>query len=137
MRAKVLDTLDGLRGNLSLADAIVLGGVVGLEKAIKDAGFGVAVPFTGGRGDATAEQTDADSFAVMEPEADAFRNYLGKKTLAVKNEEMMIDRASLLGPWFPELTVLHRRLRRPAAHPGERGPGHFHQPSPSPTTHFS
>src|SRR3546814_8472695 len=55
--------------------------------------FGVAVPFTGGRGDATAEQTDADSFAVMEPEADAFRNYLGKKKLAVKTEEMMLDRA--------------------------------------------
>src|SRR3546814_1996023 len=84
MLAKVLDTLGGLRGNLSLADAIVLGGVVGLEKAIKDAGFGVAVPFTGGRGDATDEQTDADSFAVMEPEADAFRNSLGKKQLAVK-----------------------------------------------------
>ena len=56
---------------LSMADAIVLGGVVGLEKAIKDAGFNVAVPFTGGRGDATAEQTDAESFALMEPEADA------------------------------------------------------------------
>ena len=76
------NTLDGLRGNLSIADAIVLGGVVGLEKAIKDAGFNVAVPFTGGRGDATAEQTDAESFDVMEPEADAFRNYLGKKKLA-------------------------------------------------------
>ncbi len=82
--AKVLDTLDGLRGNLSMADAIVLGGVVGLEKAIKDAGFSVAVPFTGGRGDATAEQTDADSFAVMEPEAYAFRNYVGNNKLAVK-----------------------------------------------------
>src|SRR3546814_19868493 len=105
MRAKVLDTLDGLRGNLSLADAIVLGGVVGLEKAIKDAGFGVAVPFTGGRGDATAEQTDADSFAVMEPEADAFRNYLGKKKLAVKTEEMMLDRAALLGLSVPAMKI--------------------------------
>ncbi len=61
----------GFRGPLSMADAIVLGGVVGLEKAIKDAGFSVPVPFTGGRGDATDEQTDAESFAVMEPEAEA------------------------------------------------------------------
>src|SRR3546814_17503628 len=67
MLAKVLDTLDGLRGSLSMADAIVLGGVVGLEKAILDAGFNVAVPFTGGRGDATQEQTDVESFEVMEP----------------------------------------------------------------------
>jgi catalase-peroxidase len=122
---KVLSTLDGLRGNLSLADAIVLGGVVGLEKAIKDAGFGVAVPFTGGRGDATAEQTDADSFAVMEPEADAFRNYLGKKKLAVKTEEMMLDRASLLGLSVPEMTVLVGGLRVLGANHGNRGHGHF------------
>src|SRR3546814_17774650 len=105
MLAKVLDTLDGLRGNLSLADAIVLGGVVGLETAIKDAGFGVAVPFTGGRGDATDAQTDAASFAVMEPEAAAFRNSLGKTKLAVKTEEMMLDRASTLGLSVPEMTV--------------------------------
>ena len=78
---KVLDTLDGLRGNLSMADVIVLGGVVGLEKA----GAG-DVPFLGGRGDATAEQTDSESFDVLEPEADAFRNYLGKKKLVVKTE---------------------------------------------------
>ncbi|QNO26352.1 catalase/peroxidase HPI [Sphingopyxis sp. OPL5] len=122
---KVLGTLDGLRGNLSLADTIVLGGVVGLEKAIKDAGFGVTVPFTGGRGDASAEQTDADSFAVMEPEADAFRNYLGKKKLAVKTEEMMLDRASLLGLSVPEMTVLVGGLRVLGANHGDRGHGHF------------
>ena len=125
MLAKVLDTLDGLRGNLSIADTIVLGGVVGLEKAIKDAGFNVAVPFTGGRGDATAEQTDADSFAVMEPEADAFRNYVGSKKLAVKVEEMMLDRASLLGLSVPEMTVLIGGLRVLGANHGERGHGHF------------
>ena len=125
MLAKVLDTLDGLRGSMSMADAIVLGGVVGLEKAIKDAGFNVAVPFTGGRGDATAEQTDADSFAVMEPEADAFRNYLGKKKLAVKTEEMMLDRASLLGLSVPEMTVLIGGLRVLGANHGDRGHGHF------------
>ncbi|WP_447764402.1 catalase/peroxidase HPI [Sphingopyxis panaciterrae] len=133
---KVLSTLDGLRGNLSLADAIVLGGVVGLEKAIKDAGFGVAVPFSGGRGDASDEQTDADSFAVMEPEADAFRNYLGKKKLAVKTEEMMLDRASLLGLSVPEMTVLVGGLRVLGANHGERGHGHFTKRSGQLTNDF-
>jgi catalase-peroxidase len=118
--AKVLTTLDGLRGNLSLADAIVLGGVVGLEKA----GAG-RVPFLGGRGDATAEQTDAESFDVMEPEADAFRNYVGKKKLSVKTEEMMLDRASLLGLSVPEMVVLVAGLRVLGANHGERGHGHF------------
>jgi catalase-peroxidase len=136
MLAKVLDTLDGLRGNLSMADAIVLGGVVGLEKAIKDAGHSVTVPFTGGRGDATDEQTDADSFAVMEPEADAFRNYLGKKKLAVKTEEMMLDRASLLGLSVPELVVLVGGLRVLGANHGERGHGHFTKRSGQLTNDF-
>jgi len=117
---KVLDTLDGLRGNLSMADAIVLGGVVGLEKA-----GATNVPFVGGRGDATAEQTDVESFAVLEPEADAFRNYVGKKKLAVKTEEMMLDRASLLGLSVPEMTVLIGGLRVLGANHGERGHGHF------------
>lgn len=125
MLAKVIDTLNGLRGTMSLADAIVLGGVVGLEKAIRDAGFDVAVPFTGGRGDATQEQTDVESFEWMEPEADAFRNYLGKKKLAVKTEEMMLDRASLLGLSVPEMTVLIGGLRVLGANHGERGHGHF------------
>jgi catalase-peroxidase len=134
--AKVLNTLEGLRGNLSIADTIVLGGVVGLEKAIKDAGFNVAVPFTGGRGDATAEQTDAASFDVMEPEADAFRNYLGKKKLAVKTEEMMLDRASLLGLSVPEMTVLVGGLRVLGANHGERGHGHFTKRSGQLTNDF-
>ncbi|MDP3677141.1 MAG: catalase/peroxidase HPI, partial [Novosphingobium sp.] len=136
MLAKVIETLDGLRGNLSIADVIVLGGVVGLEKAIKDAGFNVAVPFTGGRGDATAEQTDADSFEVMEPEADAFRNYLGKKKLAIKTEEMMLDRASLLGLSVPEMTVLVGGLRVLGANHGERGHGHFTKRSGQLTNDF-
>lgn len=136
MLAKVLSTLDGLRGSLSMADAIVLGGVVGLEKAIKDAGHNVPVPFTGGRGDATEEQTDADSFAVMEPEADAFRNYLGKKKLAVKTEEMMLDRASLLGLSVPELVVLIGGLRVLGANHGERGHGHFTKRSGQLTNDF-
>jgi len=120
MLAKVLGTLDGLRGNLSMADAIVLGGVVGLEKAIRDGGGSATVPFIGGRGDATAEQTDADSFAVMEPEADAFRNYVGTKKLAVKTEEMLLDRASLLGP------VADRRLHGQLV----RRDGDRHDPGP-------
>jgi catalase-peroxidase len=136
MLAKVLSTLDGLRGSLSMADAIVLGGVVGLEKAIKDAGHSVPVPFVGGRGDATEEQTDADSFAVMEPEADAFRNYLGKKKLAVKTEEMMLDRASLLGLSVPELVVLIGGLRVLGANHGERGHGHFTKRSGQLTNDF-
>ena len=135
MLAKVLGTLDGLRGSLSLADAIVLGGVVGLEKAIKDGGSNVAVPFTGGRGDATEAQTDADSFAVMEPQADAFRNYLPKK-LAVKTEEMMLDRASLLGLSVPEMTVLVGGLRVLGANHGERGHGHFTKRSGQLTNDF-
>jgi catalase-peroxidase len=129
--AKVLGTLDGLRGNLSLADTIVLGGVVGLEKA----GAG-NVPFTGGRGDATAEQTDADSFAVMEPEADAFRNYVGKKKLVVKTEEMMLDRASLLGLSVPEMVVLIGGLRVLGANHGERGHGHLTKRSGQLTNDF-
>ncbi|MBT2186105.1 catalase/peroxidase HPI [Sphingobium nicotianae] len=125
MLAKVLDTLDGLRGTMSMADAIVLGGVVGLEKAIADAGYNVAVPFTGGRGDASQEQTDIESFHWLEPEADAFRNYVGKKKLAVKTEDMMLDRASLLGLSVPEMTVLIGGLRVLGANHGERGHGHF------------
>jgi len=121
----VLGKLDEVRGSLSMADAIVLGGVVGLEKAIRDAGFNVAVPFDGGRGDATAEQTDAESFAVMEPEADAFRNYVGKKKLLVKTEEMMLDRASLLGLSVPEMTVLIGGLRVLGANAGGSKHGVF------------
>jgi catalase-peroxidase len=131
MLAKVLDTLGGLRGSLSLADAIVLGGVVGLEKA-----GATNVPFTGGRGDATAEQTDADSFAVMEPEADAFRNYVGRKKLAVKTEEMMLDRASLLGLSVPEMVVLVGGLRVLGANHGERGHGHLTRRSGQLTNDF-
>jgi catalase-peroxidase len=131
MLAKVLDTLEGLRGNLSMADAIVLGGVVGLEMA-----GATNVPFTGGRGDATEEQTDAESFDWLEPEADAFRNYVGKKKLAVKTEEMMLDRASLLGLSVPEMVVLVGGLRVLGANHGERGHGHFTKRSGQLTNDF-
>jgi catalase-peroxidase len=133
--SKVLATLDGLRGGLSLADAIVLGGVVGLEKAIRDAGYSVAVPFTGGRGDASAEQTDAESFAVLEPQADAFRNYLPRK-LSVKTEEMMLDKASLLGLSAPEMTALIGGLRVLGANHGGRSHGSFTKRPGQLTTDF-
>ena len=133
--ARVLTTLDGLRGNLSMADTIVLGGVVGLEKAIADAGFAVPVPFTGGRGDATQEQTDVESFQVMEHQHDAFRNYLPRK-LRVKTEELMLDRASLLGLSVPEMVVLMGGLRVIGINHGERGHGHLTKRSGQLTTDY-
>jgi catalase-peroxidase len=108
--AIVLDKLDELRGNLSMADAIVLAGSVGVEKAAKDAGVDVSVPFVGGRGDATQDWTDIDSFEPMEPKADGFRNYLATKQ-SVKTEELLLDRAHLLGLSGPELVVLLGGLR--------------------------
>jgi catalase-peroxidase len=122
--AKVLGKIDELRGNLSLADAIVLAGSAAVEKAAKDAGFDVAVPFTGGRGDAAQEWTDVESFEVMEPRADAFRNYLATKH-SVKTEELMLDRASLLGLSVPELTVLVGGLRVLGANQGGSRNGVF------------
>jgi len=107
---RVLSKIDELRGPLSMADAIVLAGTAAVEKAAKDAGFNVEVPFTGGRGDATQDWTDVDSFAVMEPVADGFRNYLKGKQ-RVRTEELLVDRASLLGLSAPEMTVLLGGLR--------------------------
>ena len=108
--AEVLGKIDELRGGLSMADAIVLAGTAAVEKAARDAGFNVEVPFTGGRGDATQDWTDVESFAVMEPAADGFRNYLKTKH-SVKTEELLLDRASLLGLSAPEMTVLLGGLR--------------------------
>jgi catalase-peroxidase len=88
----------------------VLAGTAAVEKAARDAGFAVEVPFTGGRGDATQDQTDAASFAVLEPVADGFRNYLKAKH-SVRTEELLLDRASLLGLSVPEMTVLVGGLR--------------------------
>ncbi|MCW8859591.1 MAG: catalase/peroxidase HPI, partial [Deltaproteobacteria bacterium] len=95
---------------VSLADLIVLGGCAGVEQAAKNAGFEVSVPFTPGRTDATQEQTDADSFTVLEPVADGFRNYL-KRKFSVSAEELLIDRAQLLTLTAPEMTVLIGGLR--------------------------
>ncbi|NDL69082.1 catalase/peroxidase HPI [Vreelandella alkaliphila] len=94
----------------SIADVIVLAGSVGIEKAAKAAGFDVRVPFLKGRGDATDEMTDADSFAPLEPLADGFRNWQ-KKDYIVKPEEMLLDRAQLMGLTAPEMTVLLGGMR--------------------------
>ncbi len=95
---------------VSLADLIVLGGCAGIEKAAKDAGHDVSVPFTPGRADASREQTDAESFAALEPKADGFRNYLNTQ-YAVSAEEMLVDRAQLLTLTVPEMTVLVGGMR--------------------------
>ncbi|MGC7096846.1 catalase/peroxidase HPI [Amycolatopsis lurida] len=95
---------------VSLADLIVLGGVAAVEKAAKDAGIELKVPFTPGRTDASAEQTDADSFAAMEPSSDGFRNYRGKGN-RLPSEYLLVDRANLLNLSAPEMTVLVGGLR--------------------------
>ncbi|HEU4876440.1 MAG TPA: catalase/peroxidase HPI [Sphingomicrobium sp.] len=122
--AQVLSKIDELRGPLSMADAIVLAGTAAVEKAARDGGFNVEVPFTGGRGDASAEWTDADSFDVMEPKADAFRNYLHTRQ-SVKTEELMLDRSALLGLSAPEMTVLVGGLRVLGANHGGSPNGVF------------
>ena len=109
---------------VSLADLIVLGGTAAVEKAARDAGFDVDVPFAPGRMDASAEQTDADSFDPMEPEADGFRNF-AKQTYAVSAEEMLVDRAQLLKLSAPEMTVLVGGLRVLGANHGGSKHGVF------------
>ena len=94
----------------SLADVIVLGGNVGIEQAAKAAGVSVTVPFSPGRGDASQEQTDIESFAVLEPLHDGFRNWV-KQEYAVTAEEMLLERAQLLGLSAPEMTVLLGGMR--------------------------
>ena len=118
--AKVLATLQGVQQafndaqsgtkKVSLADLIVLGGCAGIEKAAKNAGHDVTVPFTPGRTDASQEQTDVESFAVLKPVADGFRNYL-KTKFAVSAEELLVDRAQLLTLTAPEMTVLIGGMR--------------------------
>lgn len=108
----VLSVLEPIasQANASIADVIVLAGNVGIEKAAKAAGFNVTVPFVPGRGDATDESTDADSFAALEPVADGYRNWL-KKDYVVSAEELMLDRTQLLGLTAPEMTVLVGGMR--------------------------
>jgi catalase-peroxidase len=109
---RVLNALTPIaqNANASLADVIVLAGNVGIEQAIKAAGSSIAVPFTPGRGDATEKDTDADSFEPLEPVADGFRNWL-KKDYVVKPEELLLDRAQLLGLTAAEMTVLIGGMR--------------------------
>ena len=116
---KVLDALEGIQKSfnadsgskqVSLADLIVLAGSAAIEKAAKDAGSDIEVPFTPGRADATLEQTDVESFAALEPEADGFRNY-AKTQYTVSAEEMLVDKAHLLTLTAPEMTVLVGGLR--------------------------
>ncbi|WP_175987178.1 catalase/peroxidase HPI [Bacillus sp. Marseille-Q1617] len=118
------DIQSGLDKNVSLADLIVLGGCAAVEKAAKDAGFDVTVPFTPGRGDATHEQTDVDSFKVLEPVSDGFRNYQ-KKEYSVSPEEMLVDKAQLLGLSAPEMTVLVGGMRALGANHGGTAHGVF------------
>jgi catalase-peroxidase len=110
--AKVLKVYEDIAAgsNASVADLIVLGGSVGIEQAAKAAGASIEVPFTPGRTDASAEQTDVEGFAVLEPRADGFRNYLQVR-FNVPTEELLVDRAQLLGLTAPEMTVLVGGLR--------------------------
>jgi len=110
--AKVLSVLEPIaaEAGASIADVIVLAGNLGIEQAAKAAGFDVAVPFSPGRGDATDEMTDAESFEPLEPLADGYRNWL-KKDYAVSPEEMMLDRTQLMGLTAPEMTVLTGGMR--------------------------
>jgi catalase-peroxidase len=126
---KVLSALENIRkesGKISMADLIVLGGCAAVEKAAKDAGHNIVVPFTPGRGDATQEQTDVESFAVLEPQADGFRNYQ-KKAFSVSPEDLLIDRAQLLTLSAPEMTVLVGGLRVLGANTGGSAQGVFTQ----------
>ena len=117
---KVLNKLESIQNEfnsaqsngkkVSLADLIVLAGCAGVEKAAKDAGYVVTVPFTPGRMDASQEQTDVDSFAVLEPAADGFRNYL-KTKYSISTEELLVDKAQLLTLTAPEMTVLVGGMR--------------------------
>jgi len=111
---RVLDVLEAVRNrsgkSISMADMIVLAGCAAVEKAAKDAGFPVEVPFTPGRGDATAEQTDAESFAVLEPTHDGFRNYL-RPGHAIPTERLLLEKANLLTLTAPEMTVLIGGMR--------------------------
>jgi catalase-peroxidase len=117
---KVLEKLEAIQNEfnsaqtggkkVSLADLIILAGCAGVEKAAKDAGFAVTVPFTPGRMDASQEQTDVESFAVLEPVADGFRNYL-KAKFTISTEELLVDKAQLLTLTAPEMTVLVGGMR--------------------------
>ena len=137
--AKVLTKLAKIKmtssKKISLADLIVLGGVAAVERAAKKAGHNVKVPFTPGRTDATQDQTDVESFSVLEPMADGFRNYQ-KKKLSISTEEMLIDRAQLLTLSAPEMTVLLGGLRVLGANFGDSKHGVYTNKAGVLTTDF-
>ncbi len=144
---RVLATLDVIRNgfhtthrggkHVSMADLIVLAGNAGIEAAAKAAGHPIEVPFAPGRTDATPEQTDAESFAVLEPQADGFRNYQ-QKAFRVSPEEMLVDKAQLLGLSAPEMTVLVGGLRVLGANHGGNKQGVFtHRPGQLTTDFFT
>jgi catalase-peroxidase len=143
--AKVLKVLEGVQKDfngtasggkkVSLADLIVLGGSAGIEQAAKNAGLSVTVPFTPGRGDASQDQTDVESFAVMEPVADGFRNYM-KDGITVPAEALLIDKAQLLTLSAPEMTVLVGGLRVLNANVGQASHGVFTQRPEALTNEF-
>lgn len=129
--AQVLRVLEGVQSEfnsgakkVSLADLIVLGGAAAVEKAAKDAGFDVEVPFTPGRVDATEEHTDPESFAALEPSSDGFRNYLGKGN-RLPAEYLLLDRANLLTLSAPQMTALVGGLRVLGANQGQSSHGVF------------
>jgi catalase-peroxidase len=123
---KVLAALEPIATEfkISVADVIVLAGNVGIEKATKAAGFDVKVPFTPGRGDATQEQTDVESFEVLEPLHDGFRNWV-KDNYVVSPEELLLDRTQLMGLTAPEMTVLIGGMRALGTNHGESAHGVF------------
>ena len=124
--AKMLAVLEAIAADTgaSVADVIVLAGNVGVEQAAKAAGFGILVPFSPGRGDATDEMTDAASFGVLEPIHDGYRNWL-KKDYAVRAEELMLDRTQLMGLTACEMTVLVGGMRVLGANHGGTKHGVF------------
>jgi len=131
--AKVLEVLEGIQASfnstqsskqVSIADLIVLGGSAGIEQAAKNAGLDITVPFTAGRGDASQEQTDVESFDVLEPIADGFRNF-SKGNYTISAEEMLVDKAQLLTLTAPEMTALVGGLRVLNANTGKSKHGVF------------
>jgi len=143
--ARVLGVLEAVRKDfngtqtggkrISLADLIVLGGCAGVEQAARAAGVSIEVPFTPGRTDATQEQTDVESFAVLEPQADGFRNYL-KTDYSVSPEDLLVDRAQLLTLTAPEMTVLVGGLRVLGINAGQSPHGVFTSRPGALTTDF-
>jgi catalase-peroxidase len=135
--ARVLAVLEPIAAasGASVADVIVLAGNYGVEQAAKAAGFDIQVPFAAGRGDATAEQTDAESFAPLEPVADGFRNWQ-KEHYVVSAEELLLDRAQLMGLTAPEMTALVGGLRVIGANHGGSNHGVFTSKVGALTTDF-